>query len=239
MILFAESFVQNSVVEFFHKKIHVLIKAKRITKEEEEIEAYDVDADIKFPEFKTAHIKAAKLSFDPQKFECHALDDIKLVWDDVTVKSTNLIFKIKEYTAFSKVTQKGYYKAWTFVVPELLYEHAKRMLTFSKGCEIFDKEFELIADRGELQLDKWFQLSKNVTLKGDGFEVMSKYLKCYLGKNQQIEKVESPHKTIFKADGGVVASGEQLVYEKGEVIVRKNVLCTIYSKESASTDVGV
>jgi len=222
VIIFAETFIQDSVVEFFHKKIHILIKAKKITQEAQDVKAYDIDAEIKFPDSKEAHIVASKLSFNPETFECHLLDNIKLVWDDVIIDSTHLIFKIKDYVVLSDVMQKGYYKRWTFLVSHTLYEYEKRMLTFAKGCEIFDTDSRLTANYGEIYLGKWLRVSKNVVFKNNEIEMISDDVKCYLGDDQKIKRVESMRKTTFKTRGNVTASGENMIYENDEIVVHKN-----------------
>ena len=229
MILWADAVIQNSVVEFYKKNISVKIRAKKIEKKEL-VDAYDVKAEIVVPPYQNATIQSKKLTFNPETFECKVLEESDLHWGDLHMKSSELLFRLKEHIVSSQVLSKAYYRQWVFDVSAFEYTHEKKTLTCDKGCTIIDtrSHSKMMAQYAVAHLDKWFKLSKAIIFQNQDVEVYSEFMKCFLNEMNDIEKIDASKKLKLKTrDGKITVRGDRMVYQNNKATLSGNIQCII------------
>ena len=227
MMLWADVVIQNSTVEFYKQRASAKIYAKRIEKKKE-VEAVQVDANIVIPPYQNVLIKAQKLTFDPESFNCHAFDQVTLNWGDLTVYASGLEFQFQDYKLLSQEMSEAHYRKWTFEIPEFVYEHPKKMLTCSKGGTISDATSKLVAQYVVAYFDHRFDLSKKVVFQNKDVEVETEIMHCFLDQANEIKKIDAPHKLKLKThDGKIKVQGNRMTYENNKATLNGNVRCLI------------
>ena len=214
----AQAIIENSQVDFFEKKNSVHIKARRITKDEKIVKAYNVQAIAHMAQHPSVYLKSEELVFNTDSFEGKAYGNIDLIWGDLKAQTESLSLKVKERVLEGNVPIQAIYKTWTFHLPVFRYYHDRKTLSFEKGGEIKKGQFFLKAGAGVAYLNNRFVLSSGVRFVYGVYQMTSSIINCEISNDHVIEKAIAPTKTkVQSQDGKVSLEGRSALYHNDKI----------------------